>query len=126
MEDVNSIIGSLAAATSAQHVTRGWPAADAVELEPLKPQDPALTAYLLSILRIVLPLAMLVAPGNAPQEVLAGANVVQISLADGRDSFPACCGNPCGGPATPLSLAALKRSLSEAGFEVAMDAPVWN
>ena len=35
MEDVNTIIGALAAATSAQHITRGWPAADTAELEPI-------------------------------------------------------------------------------------------
>lgn len=35
MEDVRTIIGALAAATSARHVTRGWPAADAAEQEPL-------------------------------------------------------------------------------------------
>ena len=35
MEDVNSIIRALAAVTSAQHVTRGWPAADAEDVEPL-------------------------------------------------------------------------------------------
>lgn len=35
MEDVNTIIRVLAAATSAQHVTRGWPAADATGLEPV-------------------------------------------------------------------------------------------
>lgn len=35
MEDVNSIIGALAAATAAQHITRGWPLADAADLVPL-------------------------------------------------------------------------------------------
>lgn len=35
MEDVNSIIGALAAQTSAQHITRGWPAAEAAELLPV-------------------------------------------------------------------------------------------
>ena len=35
MEDVNVIIAVLATETSAQHVTRGWPAADAADLMPL-------------------------------------------------------------------------------------------
>ena len=35
MEDVNRIIGALSAATAAQHVTRGWPSAEATELMPL-------------------------------------------------------------------------------------------
>ena len=34
MEDVNNIIGALAAATAAQHITRGWPAAETAELLP--------------------------------------------------------------------------------------------
>lgn len=35
MEDVNNIIRTLAVETSAQHITRSWPAADAVDLEPI-------------------------------------------------------------------------------------------
>lgn len=35
MENVNSIIGALAAETSAQHITRGWPAAETAELLPV-------------------------------------------------------------------------------------------
>ena len=97
-----------------------------VELVPVGRQGAGQMEYLLSILRLMLPQAMLVAPRNQASEVLAGANVVQVSLLEGRESFPLCCGNPCGGPASQLSLAALRRSLSEAGFEVAMDAPRWN
>ena len=97
-----------------------------VELVPVGPQDPQLLGDLISIVRLVLPQAMIVAPADPAEAVLAGANVVQMSLIRRRDSFPMCCGNPCDGPATPLSLAALKRSVSEVGFEVTMDAPVWN
>ena len=35
MEDVTTLIRALAAATSAQHITRGWPAAEATGLEPV-------------------------------------------------------------------------------------------
>ena len=35
MEDVNNIIRALAVETSAQHITRSWPAADAAVLEPI-------------------------------------------------------------------------------------------
>lgn len=97
-----------------------------VELVPLGPENPEELGYLLSILRLVLPQAMVIAPHSGAAEVLAGANVVQISLTDRRESFPLCCGNPCDGPATPLSLAALRRRLSEKGFEVTTQAPAWN
>lgn len=35
MEDINVIIAVLATETSAQHVTRGWPRADAADVMPL-------------------------------------------------------------------------------------------
>ena len=82
--------------------------------------------YLLSIVRLVLPQAMIVAPGNGPEEVLAGANVVQLSLQESWESFPLCCGNPCPGPASQLTLAALRQSLSQVGFEITTEAPAWN
>ena len=97
-----------------------------LELVQVGSPDPGLMGYLLSILRLVLPQAMIVAPGNGPEEVLAGANVVQLSLLESRESFPLCCGNPCDGPANQLSLAALRQSLSQAGFEITTDAPAWN
>ena len=97
-----------------------------VELVPVSAQDPELMGCLLSIIRLMLPQAMIVAPGNGPEEVLAGANVVQLSLLESRESFPLCCGNPCDGPATPETLAALRQTLAEVGFEVAMEAPAWN
>ena len=96
-----------------------------VELVPVSPPDPELLGYLISIIRLMLPQAMIIAPQDPAAAVLAGANVVQIGLLDRRE-FPLCCGNPCDGPATALSLAALRRALSEVGFEVAMEAPVWN
>ena len=97
-----------------------------LELVPIGPREPGLMGYLLSILRLVLPQAMIVAPGNEPEEVLAGANVVQLSLLESRESFPLCCGNPCPGPANQLTLAALRQSLSQAGFEITTEAPAWN
>lgn len=97
-----------------------------LELVPVGPQEPGLLGYLLSILRLMLPQAMIVAPRNAPAAVAAGANLVQVSLLPERESFPLCCGNPCGGSATQPSLAALRQSLSEVGFEVSTDIPRWN
>lgn len=97
-----------------------------VELVKLGHQEPEKMKILLSILRLVLPQAMIVAPMDPAEAVLAGANVVQISLTPKRDSFPLCCGNPCDGPVTPLTLAALRQSLSEKGFEVITEAPTWN
>ena len=97
-----------------------------VELVPVSTPDPELMGNLISIIRLMLPQAMIIAPGDPAAAVLAGANVVQVGLLDCRESFPLCCGNPCEGPATALSLAALRRALSEVGFEVAMEAPVWN
>lgn len=97
-----------------------------VELVPVIPQDPERMEDLISILRLVLPQAMIVAPTDPAGSVLAGANVVQISLTQKRTSFPLCCGNPCNGPATPLNLAALRQALSDKGFEVTTQAPVWN
>ncbi len=35
MEDVNNIIGALAAETAAQHITRGWPAAETADMLPV-------------------------------------------------------------------------------------------
>ena len=95
-----------------------------VELVPLGNREEL--AYLLSILRLVLPQAMIVAPVDPVEAVQAGANVVQVSLLERRESFPLCCGNPCDGPATPLTLAALGQSLAEKGFEVTTDPPAWN
>lgn len=97
-----------------------------LELVPVENPEPALMEYLLSILRLVLPQTMIIAPHSGAAEVLAGANVVQVSLLDHPASFPLCCGNPCDGPATPESLAAMRQALAEAGFEVATEAPVWN
>ena len=97
-----------------------------LELVQVGSREPGLMGYLLSILRLVLPQAMIVAPGNGPEEVLAGANVVQLSLLESRESFPLCCGNPCPGPANQLTLAALRQSLSQAGFEITTEAPAWN
>lgn len=97
-----------------------------VELVPVSSPDPELVESLISIIRLMLPQAMIVAPGNRPEEVLAGANVVQLSLLEGREGSPLCCGNPCPGPVTALSVAALRQALSGVGFEVTAEAPAWN
>lgn len=97
-----------------------------LELVPVGDPDPELMGYLLSILRLMLPQAMIIAPRSGAAEVLAGANVVQVSLLDRPVGFPLCCGNPCDGPATDFSLAAMRQALSEVGFEVAMEAPAWS
>ena len=94
-----------------------------VELVPVGGADPAQVDCLLSILRLVLPQALIIAPGDPAANVLAGANVVQLSLLPGRESAPLCCGNPCSGPVTPESLAAMRQTLAEVGFEVAMTPP---
>ena len=97
-----------------------------VELVPVGEPDHRLTERLISILRLVRPQAMIIAPGNRAEEILAGANVVQVSLLERRESFPLCCGNPCPGPAEPMTLAALGRTVSEVGFELCAEPPRWN
>ena len=97
----------------------------AVELLPLD-AAPEKVEYLLSLIRLMLPEALISAPGNRPEEILAGANVVTQSLIRSRKSFP-CCGGPrFDGPADPETLAALRRSLSEIGYEITMDPAPWN
>lgn len=97
----------------------------AVELVPMD-ADPETVAYLVSLIRLMLPDALITAPTNRPEEVLAGANVVTQSLIRSRRSFP-CCGGPrFDGPADPATLAALRRSLAEFGFEIIMDPVPWN
>lgn len=97
----------------------------AVELVPLD-ADPKKVEYLLSLIRLMLPDALLCAPANRPEEILAGANVVTQSLIRSRRSHPFCGGPRFDGPADQETLAALRRSLSEVGFEITMDPAPWN
>lgn len=97
-----------------------------VELVPLGRRDPRRMGLLISILRLMLPQAMIIAPQDPASDVLAGANMVQVSLLPGRESFPLCCGNPCPGPAEPTTLAALGQAVSGVGFELTTDLPRWN
>ena len=96
----------------------------AVELVPLTAQ-PELTDCLLSIIRLILPGAAVTAPGNSPRCIPAGADVVSVRLAGGG-THPLCGGNFAPAAGDIESLAALRRELSEAGFEVAMEPPRWN
>ena len=97
----------------------------AVELVPMG-ADPETVEYLISLTRLLLPEALITAPDNAPGQILAGANVVTLSLIRTRRSHPCCGGARADGPADPEALAALRRSLAEIGFEVTMDPPPWN
>ena len=95
-----------------------------VELVPMG-AEPETVEYLISLIRLMLPEALIVAPDNAPGQILAGANVVTQSLIRSRRSHPLCGGCHSDGPADPESLAALHRSLAEVGFEVEMSLPPW-
>ena len=97
----------------------------AVELVPMG-ASPEAVAYLISLIRLMLPEALITAPDNTPEQILAGANVVTQSLIRSRRSFPCCGGNRFGGPASPETLAALARSLAEIGFELATAPAPWN
>ena len=98
---------------------------DAVELVPLGAPSEKVE-YLISLIRLLLPEALIVAPENTPKQILAGANVVTQSLIRTRRSFPCCGGNRADGPAAPETMAALRRSLAEIGFEVTLDPDPWN
>ena len=98
---------------------------DAVELVPLG-APPETVEYLISLIRLLLPDALIAAPENTQGQILAGANLVSLSLIRTRRSFPCCGGNRAIGPATPETIAALRRSLAEIGFEVTMDPDSWN
>lgn len=98
---------------------------NAVELVPLG-APPETVEHLISLIRLLLPEAMIAAPENTPGQILAGANLVTLSLIRTRRSFPCCCGNRAIGPASPETIAALRRSLAEIGFEVTLDPDPWN
>lgn len=97
----------------------------AVELVPMG-ADPERVAYLLSLIRLMLPDVLLTAPEGNVEEILAGANVVNVSLIRSRRSFPCCGGNRADGPADPESLAALSRQMADIGFELTMNPAPWN
>jgi biotin synthase len=96
-----------------------------VELVPMG-AEPERIEYLISLIRLLLPEALICAPENRPGEILAGANVVTMSLIRSRRSFPCCGGCRSDGPADPELLAALRRSLSDVGFQVTTDPAPWN
>lgn len=97
----------------------------AVELIPTG-IEPERLQYLLSLIRLLLPDALIAAPDNSPEQILAGANVVTLSLIRSRRSYPCCGGWRYDGPATPERLAALRRSLSDAGFEITAAPAPWD
>ena len=88
---------------------------DRVELVPLA-GDTGLVDCLISVIRLMLPGARITAPGITG--VLAGADTVTVGLMPTQDAFPLCGGPRAEGPVTNASLAALRRSLAEVGFEV--------
>ena len=97
----------------------------AVELLPMD-APPEQVEYLISLIRLLLPESMIAAPANTPGQILAGANLATLSLIRTRRSFPCCGGNRGDGPATAESIATLRRSLAEIGFEVTMDPDPWS
>ena len=97
----------------------------AVELVPMG-ASPETVAYLISLIRLMLPEALITAPDNTPEQILAGGNVVTQSLIRSRRSFPCCGGSRADGPASPETLAALARSLAEIGFELTTAPAPWN
>ena len=96
-----------------------------VELVPMG-AEPERIEYLISLIRLLLPEALICAPEIRPGEILAGANVVTLSLIRSRRSFPCCGGCRADGPADPELLASLRRSLSDVGFQVTTDPAPWN
>ncbi len=96
-----------------------------VELVPMG-AAPETVSYLISLIRLMLPDALITAPDNRPAHILAGANVVTQGLIRRRKSFPCCCGYRADGPAALDTLAALRRDLAEIGFEITMDPAPWN
>ena len=96
-----------------------------VELVPMG-ADAETVEYLISLIRLLLPEAMITAPENTPGQILSGANVVTQSLIRRRRSHPCCCGCRAEGPADPETLAALSKAMSEIGFEITMEPSPWN
>lgn len=97
----------------------------AVELIPMG-AAPETVGYLLSLIRLLLPDVLLTAPEGTAEEILAGANVMNMSLIRTRRSFPCCGGNRAEGPADWEAIAALSRSLADAGFELTQIPAPWN
>lgn len=88
-----------------------------VDLVPVLSED-ALMDDLISIVRLMLPEALITAPENRAGAVLAGANVLALSLTEEQESTPRCGGSRAVTPATPQSLARLAREMSDIGFEL--------
>lgn len=93
---------------------------DGVELVPLD-AAPELLACLVAMIRLILPTARISAPADPAAGVLAGADAVSVGLLPAQSAFPLCGGPRAEGPVTLQSLAALRRSLAEVGFEIAQE-----
>ena len=98
---------------------------DAVELVPLA-GEPEMTARLIGLIRLILPDAVVTAPGNDPGCVLAGANLVSAALSGCGGTHPLCGGGPAGAFVGLETLAALRQELAGVGFEVDMAPVPWN
>lgn len=97
---------------------------DLVELVCLT-DDPALRSSLISLIRLILPRAAVTASGDGAGNVLAGADLLSVSLTGG-ETYPLCGGTPAGEPASIESLAALQQQLAGVGFEITTDPMPWN
>ena len=86
---------------------------------------PELTENLIGLIRLILPQAAVTASGDAAANVLAGANLVSVSLSAGQ-TYPLCGGTRACGPASIESLAALRQQLAAVGFEVTTNPIPWN
>ena len=97
---------------------------DLVELVTLD-DNAALSEQLLCLIRLILPQSVVTASGDAAANVLAGANLVSVSLSAGQ-TYPLCGGTRSCGPASIESLAALRQQLAAVGFEVTTNPIPWN
>ena len=97
---------------------------DLVELVTLD-DNAALSEQLICLIRLILPQAAVTASGDAAANVLAGANLISVSLSAGQ-TYPLCGGTRACGPASIESLAALQQSLASVGFEITAESISWN
>lgn len=97
---------------------------DLVELVCLD-GNPERMADLIALTRLILPRAAVTASGDPAAAVLAGTDLVSMSLTGG-ETYPLCGGTQAGEPASVESLAALRQKLASVGFEVSMDPVPWS